>query len=202
MILFLNILFLFVVVLLGGCVAMPSMPDLDVDNESLGLLHQKQLALLESWEFKGRVAIKGGKQNGSAFLLWHQHQNRFDLRLSGPLGRQVMHAWGDEQGVSVDLPKQKTIQVKNISELIDQNTGWQIPVNHFRYWVKGAFAPGDFSGYQMDTKGRLKELNQAGWNIVFKRYLTVNHVDLPGKIYLSREPYELRMVINHWKFNE
>ncbi len=176
-------------------------PHLDVDNESLGLMHQKQLALLELWEFNGRVGIKGGKQNGSASLLWHQHQNRFDLRLSGPLGRQVMHAWGDEHGVSVDLPKQKTIQVKNIGELIDQDIGWQIPVDHFRYWVKGAIAPDGDASYQMDAQGRLKSLKQGGWDIIFKRYSTVNHVDLPSKVYLIREPYEVRMVINRWKIN-
>ncbi len=197
-----NIPFLLVVLFLSGCAVVPSEPHSNIDGESLSLAHQKQLALLQSWKFEGRVAIKGGKQNGSASLLWQQNQNRFDLRLSGPLGRQVMHAWGDEVSAFVDLPKQETLQVKNIGDFIGQNTGWKVPVDRFRYWVKGAFAPGDFASYQLDARGRLKELKQDGWTMTYKRYSRVNHVDLPGKVFLSREPYEVRMVVNRWEMNE
>lgn len=180
---------------------MHSAPDLNIDNESLGLLHQKQLVLLQSWEFDGRVAIKGGEQNGSASLLWQQNKNKFDLRLSGPLGRQIIHARGDESGAVVYLPKQKKLHVKDVSGLISQNVGWEVPVERFRYWIKGAFAPGEFSSYQLDDHGRLKELKQSGWMITYKRYSRVGHVDLPSKIFLSREPYRVRMVASHWEIN-
>ncbi len=175
---------------------------LNIDNESLGLTHQKQLALLQSWEFDGRIAIKGGEQNGSASLLWKQSKSKFDLRLLGPLGRQMVHAKGDDAGAIVDLPKQKNLYVKNIGELIGQNAGWEVPVERFRYWVKGAFAPGEIVSYQLDVYGHLKELRQDGWVITYNRYSRVGHIDLPGKIFLSREPYRVRMVVNHWEIHE
>lgn len=198
----LNILFLFIAMFLSGCAIIPPESHLAVEVETLSLEHQKRLASLQSWVFDGRVAIKGGKQNGSASLLWQQKKNKFDLRLSGPLGRQMMHAWGDEVSVFVDFPKKKTLHAKNINDLIEQGVGWQVPVDRFRYWVKGAFASGDFDSYQLDVKGRLKELKQDGWTITYKRYSSVNHVDLPGKVFLSRKPYEVRMVVNHWEINE
>ncbi len=195
----LNIVFLFVVMFLSGCAIIPPESHLGVEVEALGLEHQKRLAPLQSWVFDGRVSIKGGKQNGSASLLWQQNQSEFDLRLSGPLGRQMMHVWGDDVSVFVDLPKRETLEAENINDLMRQSIGWQVPVDRFRYWVKGAFAPGDFESYQLDVKGRLKELKQDGWTMTYKRYSNVNHVDLPGKVFLSREPYEVRMVVNHWE---
>ncbi len=194
-----RVLILSVVLFLGGCASIGALQP-GVDDDVLFVEHQKRLEPLVLWRIEGRIAIKGGEQNGKAFFRWRQNHDQFDLRLSGPLGGRLMHAWGGDETISVDLPRQQTVQIESMSDLAS-DTGLRLPVGSLRYWLKGSIDPENRADYKLNAKGYLKELYQNGWTITFKRYSSVDYVALPDKIFLRNGDYEVRLVVSGWEID-
>ena len=47
--------------------------------------------------------------------------------------------------------------------------------------------------------GRLEYLQQAGWDIHYDRYKTVDALDLPARILLENDEIRVRLVIDQWQ---
>ena len=87
----------------------------------------------------------------------------------------------------------------NAETLLKQSVGWYVPVSGFRYWVRGLQEPGvDVANQQFDELGRITEMQQADWSISIKRYMDVDGVDLPAKIFMHNDHVKLKLIIQTW----
>jgi outer membrane lipoprotein LolB len=135
-------------------------------------------------------------------LTWVQQQDKYDIRISGPLGRGATRLQGSQQGVVLDMAGQPTMQALSAEALLEQQTGWRLPVEHLLWWVRGLPAPDSASRLQLDSQSRLARLAQAGWTLEYSRYQEVNGLQLPQRLQLSADNILLTLVITQWNLPE
>ncbi len=199
-----RLLALLLAVLLSGCAIQPSTPLLDDEaRERLWDSRHLQLSELTGWQMTGRVAVKSVQDSWSASLSWQQQAETFDIRFSSMLGQRLAQLKGDTLVSSLYLPDERVISAANVSDLLDEELGWSVPMDGLRYWLVGLPAPALVSPEKLkmglDELGRLQWLEQAGWRIEYQRYRTAGALDVPKKMVLTRNDLRVRFVIDRWQ---
>ncbi|MFO7603927.1 MAG: lipoprotein insertase outer membrane protein LolB, partial [Gammaproteobacteria bacterium] len=47
--------------------------------------------------------------------------------------------------------------------------------------------------------GKLKQLQQGGWQLDYRGYQQVNHTALPKRLFMQRDDLDVRLVIDQWQ---
>ena len=168
-------------------------------NPSLESWQSPTATLVSDWQFTGRVSLVQDEQGWHAGMSWQEHADRFQLQISGPLGQQAFRLTGDPAGVMLEDKKGKKTSARDADSLLLQTTGWNLPVNGLRYWVRGLALPGEKARERRDLQGRLLELEQSGWAISYTRYHFVDGLGWPAKLQLVRDNVSVRLVIDKWR---
>ncbi len=93
------------------------------------------------------------------------------------------------------------LSASSVELLMEEQLGWSVPVQGFRYWLIGSPAPGVIDRYSLDEAGRLAELEQSGWQIRYLSYQAVDGLDLPRKLELENPRLRIRLVIDEWQLS-
>ncbi len=199
-----SLLALLLAVLLTGCAIQPSASLLDDEaRERLWDSRHVQLSELVGWQLKGRVAVKSIEDSWSANMSWRQQAETFDIRFSSMLGQRLAQLKGDTLMSSLYLPNDRMISAANVSDLLDEELGWSVPMDGLRYWLVGLPAPALASAEKLnmglDELGRLQWLEQAGWRIEYQRYRSAGALEVPKKMVLTRNDLRVRFVIDRWQ---
>lgn len=125
--------------LLGAC---STPPQIDSSLKSqLWLERQIAVGSINSWEIKGRVAVKNEKESGSATLHWSQSYANYELRLITPLGQGTYLLKGSSDGVTMHDPKNRVMMAKSAEKLLYEGLGWKLHLDGLKYWVRGIPEP-------------------------------------------------------------
>jgi outer membrane lipoprotein LolB len=179
--------------LLVGCAGQPKV----VLNGDAARAGQSQ-----HWQLSGRFAANHDEQSWSGGLQWRQKGGNYLIRLSGPLGQGSVQLEGDEQAAQLQISDDEIYRNADAEQLLWQHTGWRIPFAGMRYWLRGEPAPFyQATQLQHDAQGRIASLHQAGWLIEIKRYISVEGVELPRKLFLQHAQFDVRLVVDHWELN-
>ncbi len=84
-------------------------------------------------------------------------------------------------------------------DLLEQQVGWRLPVEHLLWWVRGLPAPDSPSRLQLNPDSQLARLAQSGWTVEYSRYQQINGVSLPQRLQLSGYDMLLTLVITRWE---
>lgn len=194
-----------VLLLLSACELLPSQLPAGGDAEAAWQARQNTLSALDVWSLSGRIGIQADQESWQASLRWNQRADGYDIKLSTPLGQEVLQLYSDAAGVIMRTAEGEDF-AQDGESLIFKRLGWRLPVSGLRYWVLGVpdpQAPSVASADQeLDGLGRLTRLRQSGWEIDFRRYVTVNTIELPDKIFLSNKQgaqLEVRLVMEQWE---
>ena len=179
---------LLLVILLGGCAAIPTTT---VTGTSV--------AELTDWRFNGRISLTRGEEGWHAGLVWQELAGSFELKVAGPLGQGAFQLSGDADGVLLVDAQERRFTARDADALLAHVTGWVLPVSGLRYWVRGVQAPGSEASASRDAQGRLMRLQQDGWDINYSRYQEIDGTDWPAKLRLEREDIVVRLVIDQWQ---
>jgi outer membrane lipoprotein LolB len=155
--------------------------------------------VINDWKLQGRISLTRGEQGWHAGLDWENHADRYRLLVSGPLGQGAMQLTGSAQGVTLVDADGKVYQAADAETLLQQVSGWQLPVSGLRYWVRGLPDPGSRFEQTLDAQGRLQQLNQSGWDIRYQRFTQLDGVEWPSKLTLERDDLVLKLVIDQWR---
>ena len=155
---------------------------------------------LSAWQLNGRVSLTRGEEGWHASLRWQEQDDSYFLKISGPLGQGGFQMNGDGHGVVLVDADGRTFAARNADALLQQVTGWQLPVVGLRYWIRGLPAPeaGEVQASR-DEAGRLSSLTQSGWVINYNRYQLVDGIYLPGKLQLLHDDISVRIVVDKWE---
>ena len=185
------------VVLLSACTTQPVVPPSEVNARWES--RQERLHALDRWKLNGRVSLTTPAEAWQADLVWAQRRRHFDIKLIAPLGQGTIALQGGPDGAELRSSKSpQPVRAPDPEALLYQQTGWQMPVDGLRFWVRGLPAPGGKPELKLDGQGRLTRLDQFGWRIEFVRYRDVSGTDLPDKIFLRKEDLSVRMIIRDW----
>jgi len=197
------LLALWLLALVAGCATHPpaQLPDAATQDQMWASRHA-QLSEMSVWAMSGRVAVKSEGDSWSASMRWQQSGELFDISFSSPLGQQMARLTGDDVTASLYLPDKRVLSAPNVSDLLDGELGWHVPIAGLRYWLVGLPAPGSESSSGLDGRGRLAWLEQSEWYIEYSRYRSARILELPEKMVLTRNDLRVRLVIDRWLAGE
>ncbi|MCB1734109.1 MAG: outer membrane lipoprotein LolB [Gammaproteobacteria bacterium] len=192
------------VVLLAGCATSPPPPEPVEMPEVMHLAatHQRRVAEIGKWTVKGRIGLIRGEEGWHAGLSWSQRGAAYEIDLDGPVGQAALRLIGDDQLITLFLPDEAPMSADTPERLVRDNLGWELPVSGMRWWIKGQTQPDASSVNTLDELGRLQEIKQADWKVLFLDYQSVDGVDLPRKIRLEHPELTIKLVLHQWSLGE
>ena len=198
-------IFIFLVLtLLSACGQKPesTRPDPALQDQ-LWLEHQRQLSTLDNWQVNGRIGLRTDEEGWSATLIWQQQGTDFSIRLIAPLGQGTYQIQQQGDQFRLLTPDNESYEAATAEALMLQQLGWSLPVHALRYWVIGLMAPGlTIDNQVLDNRGRLKELQQAGWTIHYRSYHDQMAPSLPQKLSLKNDRARASVLAKQWTLSE
>ena len=184
---------------LAGCTTIPERPP--VANPKAVWQERKQILTgLDNWHLTGRLSVANEEESWHVKLRWQQKQDAYNIDLNGPFGAGKMRLAGNSNGVVLHT-KEGMYFADTPETLLSQHTGVTMPVSKLRYWILGIPSPTEQGNQQLDAYGRLKQLNQAGWDILLRRYVMANRAEVPNKLFMHKDDIEVRLVVEQWTFD-
>lgn len=127
----------------------------------------------QSWRFQGRAALVSGKQSGNARVEWLHAPASDVVVLSAPVTRQSWRLDVGRGGAVLRGMADGPRHGADAASLLRAATGWEIPVELMRDWVRGRPAPVDVAKVSVwrfnEVAGAplagLAGFDQAGWRI-------------------------------------
>ena len=180
---------------LSACVQAP------VENRIIPSWDARQNALrgLETWDLKGRLALRTHDESGSGSLHWAQRRDEYDLRVITPFAGGVYELSGVAGAVSLRTPDNGLLQAGDAEALLYQAAGWRFPVSELVFWIRGLPAPSlQVDQLLLDDENRVVELSQGGWSIRYKRYTGIDGISMPSRLDLENEQVRMRLSVREW----
>ena len=139
--------------------------------------------LLNQFTIQGKLGVKTPQQSGSAFFVWQQNQQNFDIELSGMLGIGKTVIQGKPGEVTLNSAKTGELSAETPEELLARATGWQAPITHMIDWVQAKPATVK-AQIQKDPQQRIIHIAEDGWTVA----LSYNdQATLPNKLILQQQ---------------
>lgn len=185
------------VVVLSGCASRPAVSPMDA--EASWLARQAILEKLTEWRVQGRIAVRTASEGWSAHFDWKQQGEDYRIRVRGPFGQGGVEMHGNGQGVWLKRADQPPVFALNPEALLEQETGWQLPVAGLSSWLRGLPVPGGQPDIAWDEQGRLLKIEQNGWQISYSRYLLQSGIQLPEKLRMQHDSLKVKFIIDGWQ---
>ena len=163
--------------------------------------HAKELSLLRSWSLLGTLAVRpAGGDASRVTMRWRQAPDSYFVRFMGPLGVGLFEIEGSATAVEARFPDGRRASAASPEALLKQEIGWSVPLQGLRYWIVGAPVPDVTpSKMELDDRGRLARLEQAGWTVIYERYGTIDGLPLPERVRFSNASVDATVVVRRWK---
>jgi len=169
-----------------------------IDTDAAWAAHNEKLNTLEAWSIDGRISLRFEEEAWHATLLWQQIDQAYRIRLFGPFGAGAIELNGSPQAVVLTQDGQQQ-HSQDPEQLLAQQLGYRVPINGLRYWAVGQKMPEKPAKIKLDALGRLENLEQDGWTIRYRSYVTVEGYSLPSKIFMDNKGLDVRIVIDRWQ---
>lgn len=190
-------------VLLAACTAAPvraPAPAVDAAQaHALQQARQDRLEAIAGWSMQGRIAVSVGDKGGSGRLDWQQQGPAYRVSLSAPVTRQSWRLSAEPGGATLDGLEGGPRSGPEAGILLEQATGWPIPVEAMAGWVRGLPSPGD--GVAFGADGRLQRLVADGWTVDYQEWQPPadGWPEMPRRLQASREGARIRLVVDRWE---
>lgn len=190
-----------IVLMVAACATLREPPVASLPDAARQQAWEAHLAHLEAmpaWGLKGRVAGKSDSGGFQAGVRWEQHLQSFGIDLHGPSGRKTAAISGRAGKIEVQTSRGEHYLAEEPEALLQDLFGYALPVTGLRYWVRGVPDPDrEVLSLELDARGRLKHLSQAGWNIDYNRYHEGSPA-LPALIEISGTRLDAKIIVDQW----
>lgn len=184
--------------LFTGC-AQP--PNSELKQNSSWEVHQTQLEQLSDWSLSGKLAVITPEKRNSVNIHWQQSDQDFKIHLTTFLGLSVLDIQKTAGETVIIDNDGKRYASMDSAELVNQLSGMDIPIEPLQQWIKGNPSK---ATYQLDEQQQVSSLlggNQESglWAINYADYRTINGINLPHKLQLTRGNLRLKFSISKWQ---
>ncbi|WLD57126.1 lipoprotein insertase outer membrane protein LolB [Salinispirillum sp. LH 10-3-1] len=184
------------ILFVAACSTRPAEP---VDQAAMltpWLEHRDKMRALDTWTLQGRVGARTGSEGANFNVYWQQHENDYNIRLSGPLGQggaSISGGFGWAELRTAD----DVFRARSLDELLSETTSLDLPLHYLQYWMRGIPAPGTRAGIKLNGDALLEQLEQYGWTVLYESY----HPDtqLPHRFNIRFEDSSARIIISSWE---
>ena len=175
--------------LLSSCVSLPPLPPIPAGQ-------------LNRWQLQGRIAVSTQDDTWTAKVYWQQQEQAYQLRFNNPVGQGVIRLDGNERQVVMQTADNKRFSANNPDTLVAETLQVNIPVTQLNFWIRGVPSPQPSPrNYQLNAAGQLISLQQDNWQIEYKRYIKVQQLYLPQKLFLENDRFQVKIVITQWQLD-
>ena len=193
--------------LLSACVSTRVRVDTSIAQANQ-IQRDQSVAAQSRFHVRGRIAIKNAHDGGSGRFDWHQDGDRISFELSAPLSNQTWRLEGGPGNYTLTDSKGAPQHSDDARALIYAASGWTIPMQELRFWVRGARAesndatlnlPNDAPELSFDASGRLNVLKQNGWTVNYERYSDASDGALPIKLRAFKGDAQVKVIVQSWE---
>ena len=177
------------------------MKDPDFVNKEIYEDRTSQLNATGVWGLVGKISLDDGDGGGSGRLQWSVEPGHSELDFHGAMGRGAWHLQIGPDGVLLKMADGTEQAADDVNDLIQERMGWPIPLDALQWWVRGLVAPGVIENETYGSGGLLTSLRQFGWDVDFKRYASVDGVELPVRLNATNDNYRVKLAISRWRMN-
>ncbi len=176
-----------------------------VNSEAAEVIQNQRDQSIESQEnfhLRGRIAIKNAQDGGSGRFEWTQKGEHIEFELSAPLSNQTWRLEGQPGSYTLTDSKGAPRQSDDAGQLIYAASGWTIPMQELRFWVRGARAiavNGADAKLSFDATGRLSVLKQNGWTVNYERFADATNNALPIKLRAYKNDAQVKVIVQSWE---
>ncbi len=164
---------------------------------------RESLEALDAWQLRGRVNVRHANDSHTPRILWRQQDRDYSIRLWGSFNAGNARIAGNPDGVTLEADGE-ALTAATPEDLILEQLGYELPVSHLAYWVRGLPAPDAAAELLFDERGRLAAIRQQGWSVNYPDPRQYGELSLPGEIEVLRsaDDIRLRFVGLRWTIGE
>ncbi|MFQ3788351.1 lipoprotein insertase outer membrane protein LolB [Halomonas sp. A29] len=183
--------------LLAGCATPGTAPDGQRTADQWEA-QQERLEALDTWILVGKAGLRTPQESTSANLDWSQHPHYYRMLISGPFGSGRNLLEGREGRFSLTNSEGR-FEASTPEALMQQQLGWSLPVSSLADWIRGL--PAGHSRYQLDRdeRGFPQQLEQDGWQIVYRDWVEVESLWLPRRLIMEYDDLRVTLVVTEWR---
>ena len=150
------------------------------------------------FELAGRIAVTYRDDAGSGNIAWRHGARSDEMLLTTPFGQGIARLARTDGEVTLTTQNGREFKAADAESLTEQVLGFRVPLIGLADWIQGRAAPKpapEPTRERRDASGRLAELEQSGWKILYPEYVDGR----PSRLTLSYPGLELRLAISDWK---
>jgi outer membrane lipoprotein LolB len=164
------------------------------------LAREAQLKPRTHWTINAHIGVSNGRDGGSGDLVWMQDDDRYSFTVQAPVTGRTWKLSGDAHGAVLEGVDPLPDAGSDPESLLRERLGWEVPMADLRAWIRGMRAEGA-AQVQYDARNLPGLIEQAGWKVEYRDWLTDRDPPLPRKLFASRGSARVRMVIDSWSFD-
>ena len=173
-------------------------------KEAAWKMRNQSLSRKVAWTLNSKIALRYQAENWNFSLKWLQKAlNQYQMDIKNPLtGSVVARLSKTPQSVSLLSNDGKTYRDTDEERLLQRQSSVNLPLKGMQYWVRGLASPtSKIDKLVLDAQGRPIEIQQAGWKIVYSRYLNNRFDSVPTKAVITRakDDVYLKMIAKSWQ---
>ena len=168
---------------------------IDVFDE-VDLSWQEQRALLEqsrNWQLRGRVNVRYQDESHTPRIQWQQQDDNYRIRLWGTFNAGNTIIAGKPNLVTMEHDG-KIIKAANPENLILENLGYELPVSHLEFWIRGLPSPDSDSELEFSKSNRLLMIKQDGWEVSYPEVHRFDGLTLPRRVEITRVSNDIQLL--------
>ena len=152
------------------------------------------------FDILGRVLVTYNGKSFTSNVRWLHSAERDELWLLTPTGQALAHIVDSPTGATLTGADQTAYHASSVESLTQRALGWELPLTHLQYWVRGAPVPGSkVISQERDNSDRLMKLSQDGWQVSYTYYVAPEQDGQPRRLDMSNGSNQIRLVIDSWR---
>lgn len=153
---------------------------------------EAQLLTLDHWQLEGRVNARYENESHTPRIRWQQADDHYTIRLWGTLNAGATRIEGQPGFVTIE--QGGDVRTAGSPEaLILEHLGYELPVSHLEYWIKGLPTPDEQHQMELGEFNEILSMQQSGWTLYYEDYRLFGEYSLPRRIEMSRTEHDIRL---------
>lgn len=191
-----------VLILVGLTACAPMRVRQNPQSLAMQTARESSLGAMNHWTLTAHIGVSDGHDGGSGQLVWRQHGDRFSFVVHAPVTGRTWTLTGDKTRAVLEGVDPQTDFDSNAQRLLKQRLGWDVPLDDLVDWVRGMRADNQQATLVFDAHNLPAVLVQNGWKVEYRAWFAEHDPPLPRKVFASKGPAHVRMLIENWSFDD
>lgn len=180
----------------AGCAPLPVRHSADAEALAAQAAREAQLVAAQTWQFTGRIAVSDGADSGSGRIQWRQQGDDFEISLSAPVTRRSWRLVQRSGVATLEGLDDGTRSGADAQALLQEATGWQVPLQALAFWARGGRAPGE-AQIELGADGLPALIVQQGWAVEYREWGSAVPPQ-PKRVFARQGEATVRLVVDAW----